>query len=352
VLQGADVLDQQSLDQKLIELDGTPNKSRLGANALLPVSMAIASAAAAERGRPLHADLCQGEGTLLPVPEIQIVGGGTHANFRTDVQDFLLIALGARTFDEVMEITHNVYHAAGDIFRQRNQDCGIADEGGFWPAFERNEDGLVLLVDAIRSAGYTPGRDAAIALDVAASSLYDGNTRRYRFGLEQREFTSSQLISLISDWCSRFPIVSLEDPLADTDTDGWKEITRELGGRIQIVGDDLFTTDEKRIRAGIDRGLANSVLIKLNQIGTVTETIRAIRFTQSAGWQPIISARSGETEDTFIAHLAVSTDAGQIKVGAFARGERMAKWNELLRIRRDLGARATFRRFRDAGPFS
>jgi enolase len=342
-LNGADVLDQQSLDHKLIELDGTPNKSRLGANALLPVSMAIASAAAAERGGPLYAHMCHGEGTLLPMPEIQIVGGGAHANFRTDVQDFLLIAVGARTFDEVMEITHNVYHAAGDLFRQRNQYFGIADEGGFWPAFSRNEDGLVLLVEAIRSAGYTPGHDAAIALDIAASNLYDEKTQRYRFGLERREFTTSQFINLMSVWCSRFPIVSLEDPLADTDIDGWKEITRELGGRIQVVGDDLFTTDEKRIRAGIDRGLANSVLIKLNQIGTVTETIQAIRLTQSAGWQPIISARSGETEDTFITHLAVATNAGQLKVGAFARGERMAKWNELLRIQRDLGARAIFR---------
>jgi enolase len=342
-LRGANVFEQARLDKKLIELDGTPNKSRLGANAILPVSMAVANAAAAARNLPLYAYL--GEGTLLPVPEIQIIGGGAHANWRTDVQDFLLIATGARSFEEVMEITHNVYHAAGDILRERKKYFGIADEGGFWPEFARNEDAIELLVEAIRKAGYTPGREAAIALDIAASDLYNEETKRYSFNLEKRTFTSSEFCGLMAEWCSRFPIVSIEDPMADTDWEGWRAIMEKLGGRIQIVGDDLFTTNEQRIRKGIENKSVNAVLIKLNQIGTVTETIEAIRLTQSAGWQPIVSARSGETEDAFISHLAVATNAGQLKVGSFARSERMVKWNEILRIERNLGQRAKFAGF-------
>ncbi len=339
---GADVFDQPAIDRQLIELDGTPNKARLGANAILPVSMAAANAAAAARNEPLYAYLGQGNGTLLPVPEIQIIGGGAHANWRTDVQDFLLIAVGARSFEEVMEITHNVYHAAGSILRSRNKYFGVADEGGFWPEFERNEDALQLIVEAIVRAGYAPGRDAAIALDIAASDLYDEKTGLYRFNLEQRQFTSSDFAALMADWCNRFPIVSIEDPMADTDWEGWRQIMCSLGGRIQLVGDDLFTTNAQRIRAGIEKRAANAVLIKLNQVGTVTETVEAIRLTQSAGWQPIVSARSGETEDAFISHLAVATNAGQLKVGSFARSERMVKWNEVLRIQRDLGTRARF----------
>lgn len=344
-LRGANVLEQAALDKKLIELDGTPNKSRLGANAILPVSMAVANAAAAARNEPLYAYLGQGQGTLLPVPEIQIIGGGAHANWRTDVQDFLLIATGARSFEEVMETTHNVYHAAGDILRERKKYFGIADEGGYWPEFARNEDALELLVEAISRAGYTPGRDAAIALDIAASDLYDEKTGRYSFNLEKREFTPAEFCSLVTDWCNRFPIVSIEDPMADTDWEGWRAIMERLGKTIQIVGDDLFTTNEQRIRKGIEGKVANAVLIKLNQIGTVTETIEAIRMTQAAGWQPIVSARSGETEDAFISHLAVATNAGQLKVGSFARSERMVKWNEILRIERDLGSRAKFAGF-------
>jgi|SRR5579862_3043528 len=344
-LVGENVLDQAALDRKLIELDGTPNKTRLGANAILPVSMAAANAAAAAMQVPLHAYLGEGKGTLLPLPEIQMIGGGAHANWRTDVQDFLLIATRAQSFAEALEITHNVYHAAGDILRSRNQYFGVADEGGFWPEFARNEDALAVLVEAMDRAGYTPGREAAIALDIAASDLYDEPAGRYRFRMEKREFTPSEFRELMVDWCQRFPIVSIEDPLADTDWDGWRELANQMGDRIQLVGDDLFTTNAQRIQTGIEKKAANSVLIKLNQIGTVTETIHAIRLTQSAGWQPIVSARSGETEDTFISHLAVATNAGQLKVGSFSRGERMAKWNEILRIHRDLGARATFQGF-------
>ena len=341
-LVGSDGLHQELLDAKLIELDGTPNKSRLGANAILPVSMAAANAAAAASHVPLHAYLGKGRGTLLPIPEIQILGGGAHANWRTDVQDFLLIAVGAKTFEEVMEITHNVYHAAGDILRRREKYFGVADEGGFWPDFDRNEDALELMVEAIEAAGYTPGKDAAIALDIAASDLYDKSKGSYSFRLEGKEFTSGEFCSLMVDWCNRFSIVSIEDPMADTDWDGWSAIAHQLANRIQLVGDDLFTTNATRIRTGIERQTANSVLIKLNQIGTVTETIEAIRLTQSAGWQPIVSARSGETEDAFISHLAVATNAGQLKVGSFSRSERMVKWNEVLRIARDLGESARF----------
>ncbi len=341
-LRGCDVSDQRAIDQRLIELDGTPNKSRLGANAVLPVSMAVAKAAAAARGLPLFASLGEGRGVTLPIPEIQIIGGGAHANWRTDVQDYLLIAVGARSFREVLEITHNVYHATGDLLKARGRYYGVADEGGYWPEFATNEEPLALLVEASARAGYTPGREAAIALDIAASDLFDEGAHRYRFRLERREFTSAEMVGLLTEWCERYPIVSIEDPLADTDWDGWGEITRALGGRIQLVGDDLFTTNVARIRAGRERGVANAVLIKLNQIGTVSETLEAIRLTQEAGWQPIVSARSGETEDAFISHLAVATNAGQLKVGSFTRSERMVKWNEVVRIERELGERARF----------
>lgn len=245
-----------------------------------------------------------------------------------------------------MEITHNVYHEAGDIFRKRGKYFGVADEGGFWPEFSTNEEALAVIVEAIQNAGYTPGKEASIALDIAASDLFDEEKKCYRFRLEKREFTSSEFVQLMADWCRRYPIVSIEDPLADTDWDGWREITSSLAKKIQLVGDDLFTTNVQRIQKGIEAGISNSVLIKLNQIGTVMETIAAIRLTQSAGWQPIVSARSGETEDAFISHLAVATNAGQLKVGSFARSERMVKWNEVLRIQRDLGSRARFAGFR------
>lgn len=342
VLRGRDVFDQESLDKTMIALDGTENKSRLGANAILSVSMAAANAAAAARNEPLFACLGQGRGNLLPLPEIQILGGGAHANWRTDVQDFLLIATGAKNYAEVMEITHNVYHAAGDLMKQRGKFFGVADEGGYWPEFKSNEEPLQLLVEAIQAAGYKPGQDAAISLDIAASDLFDEKTGKYRFALEQKQFSTAEFAALMADWCARYPIISIEDPMADTDWDGWQMIFKSLGNRIQIIGDDLFTTNLKRIQTGIEKGIANAVLIKLNQIGTVSETLAAIRLTQQAGWLPVVSARSGETEDGFIAHLAVATNAGQLKVGSFSRGERMAKWNEVIRIERELAGRAQF----------
>ncbi|HSY42993.1 MAG TPA: phosphopyruvate hydratase [Candidatus Acidoferrum sp.] len=341
-LQGRDVFDQNALDEAMIALDGTTNKSRLGANAILSVSMAAANAAASARGEPLFAYLGQGSGNLLPLPEIQILGGGAHANWRTDVQDFLLIATGARSFAEVMEITHNVYHAAADILKERGNFFGVADEGGYWPEFKTNEEALQLMVEAIERAHYEPGRDAAISLDIAASDLFDEKTGTYHFKLEQRQFSNAEFAMLLEDWCGRYPIVSIEDPMADTDWNGWQMIFKRLGARLQIIGDDLFTTNLRRIQAGIEKGIANAVLIKLNQIGTVTETMKAIRLTQEAGWLPVVSARSGETEDAFISHLAVATNAGQLKVGSFSRSERMAKWNEVIRIESELSERAQF----------
>jgi enolase len=339
---GWDVRDQSGLDRRLIELDGTPTKSRLGANAILAVSMAAATTSAAAQRRPLYECLGLGDGTLLPLPEIQIVGGGAHAHWRTDVQDFLLIAIGARSFQEVMEITFNVHRAAGDLMAQRGTIYGVADEGGYWPEFSTNEAILQFMTDAIASAGYTPGLDAAISLDIAASDLYDPQTGRYSFRLENRSFTSGEFADLQIGWCERYPIVSIEDPMADTDWDGWQAVATALRHRIQLIGDDLFTTNLDRIRTGIERNVANAVLIKLNQIGTVTETLAAIDLTQQAGWNPVVSARSGETEDGFISHLAVATNAGQLKVGSFVRGERMAKWNEVIRIEQSLGAKARF----------
>jgi enolase len=344
---GHDVFDQAGLDAALIALDGTPGKSRLGANAILGTSMAVAQAAANVKRIPLFESLGEGQGTLLPLPEIQIFGGGKHAQGRIDIQDFMIMALTAKTYDETLEVTSNVFHAAADVMRERGLLAGVADEGGYWPMFDRNEDVFDALIAAIERAGYTPGREVGISLDIAATDLFrDGH---YTLGLEQRRFTSEQFAALMIEWVNKYPIVSIEDPMAEDDWDGWKIVRNAIGHRCQLIGDDHFTTNIERIERGIAANTANAVLIKLNQIGTVTETIAAIRRTQEAGWLPVVSARSGETEDAFIAHLAVATNAGQLKVGSFSRSERMAKWNEVLRIQRQLGSRA---RFIGAGIFS
>ncbi len=343
LLCGRDANDQRGLDEAMIHLDGTANKSRLGANAILSVSMAAANVSAQATGEPLYRSLGAGEGTLLPLPEIQIVGGGAHANWRTDVQDFMIIANGAKTYRETLEITFNIYHAAGDILHEQGRRYGLADEGGYWPEFSSNEEAFELVIAAIERAGYTPGVDASLSLDIAASDLYDPDTGSYHFRSENRTFTSDEFADLMIDWCRRYPVISIEDPAADTDWNAWQKINAAIGQKVQIIGDDLFTTNPERIREGIEKNAANAVLIKLNQIGTVTETLDAIRLTQEAGWLPVVSARSGETEDTFICHLAVASNAGQLKVGSFARSERMAKWNEVLRIERHLGDRAEFK---------
>ena len=338
VLRGRDVLDQAGIDAAMIAADGTEGKSRLGANALLAVSMAVARAGAASRGIPLHAHL--GSGTLIPLPEIQIMGGGLHAGGRIDVQDFMVIITGARDYDEVLEKTFLIHRCAGEILKREGRLAGVADEGGYWPEIAGNEAAFELLLRAIEDAGCTPGKDVHLSLDIAASDLLkDG---RYHFRSEGRSFTREQFADLMLGWLRQYPIISIEDPMADTDRDGWRLMAQAARSRVQLIGDDLFTTNLARIDAGIADGLANSVLIKLNQIGTVSETIAAIRRTQAAGWLPVVSARSGETEDAFISHLAVATDAGQLKVGSLTRSERNVKWNELTRIRRGLGERAGF----------
>ncbi|MBM7035339.1 phosphopyruvate hydratase [Vibrio ulleungensis] len=338
---GKSVQKQSDIDSQMCALDGTDNKSRLGANAILSVSLAVADARAKALKLPLYKSLApQGSGTLLPLPEIQLVGGGAHAQWRTDIQDFLIIVNGATTYQDTLEVTFNIYRTAEALLKERGLLAGAADEGGFWPTFDNHQAIFEFVVEAITTAGYEPGKEVSISLDIAASDLYrDG---LYHLPLDGKSYTSEQFLQLMLDWCETYPVLSIEDPFADTDFDMWRRFTEQVGDRIQVIGDDLFTTNIARIKQGIDQNLANSVLIKLNQIGTVTETLEAIAITQQAGWLPVVSARSGETEDAFISHLAVATDAGQLKVGSFTRSERMVKWNEVVRIAQQLGESARF----------
>lgn len=338
-LRDMDAFDQASIDRAMIRLDGTPNKRRLGANAILAVSLAVSAAAAESKGAPLFRHL--GGGTLIPLPEIQIIGGGAHADWATDIQDFMIMPVSAQTYSDGLAMVFNVYHTCARLLREKGKLRGVADEGGFYPDCRSHDEIFELLHIAIQRAGYTPGVEVALSLDIAATELYDGQGE-YRLRLEDRAFHASGFADLIAGWCERWHVVSVEDPMAENDWDGWHMIQERIGATTQLIGDDLFTTNPDRIREGIGRNAANAVLIKLNQIGTLTETLDAIRLTQEAGWLPVISARSGETEDAFISHLAVATDAGQLKVGSFSRSERMAKWNELLRIERGLGAHARY----------
>lgn len=338
---GKSVEKQSDIDSQMCALDGTDNKSRLGANAILSVSLAVADARAKALKLPLYKSLAPtGSGTLLPLPEIQLVGGGAHAQWRTDIQDFLIIVNGATTYQDTLEVTFNIYRTAEALLKERGLLAGAADEGGFWPTFDNHQAIFEFVVEAITTAGYEPGKEVSISLDIAASDLYrDG---LYHLPLDGKSYTSEQFLQLMLDWCETYPVLSIEDPFADTDFEMWRRFTEQVGDRIQVIGDDLFTTNIARIKQGIDQNLANSVLIKLNQIGTVTETLEAIAITQQAGWLPVVSARSGETEDAFISHLAVATDAGQLKVGSFTRSERMVKWNEVIRIAQQLGESARF----------
>lgn len=340
-LMGKDVHQQAELDHLMIELDGTKNKSRLGANAILGVSMAIARASAKAQNKGLFQTLAENSGTLLPLPEIQIMGGGAHAKGSIDIQDFMIICTGAESYQECLEMTFNVFHHCGQLLKEKGKLAGVADEGGYWPVFDTNEEVFEVLLESIEKAGYSPGKDIYLSLDIAASEFYDNG--RYHLSLENRSLTGDQFYDVICGWCDQYPIISIEDPFAETDTPNWKRFTKEFGNKIQIIGDDLFTTDIERVKEGKEDKLANSVLIKLNQIGTVTETIECIKQTQEFGWTPVVSARSGETEDPFISHLVVATNAGQLKVGSFSRSERMVKWNEVLRIERELQEKADFR---------
>jgi enolase len=329
-LRGRDAADQAGIDALLLQLDGTPDKSRLGGNALIATSLAVLHAAAGEAREPLWRYLAQGRPVQLPLPQIQIFGGGAHAGRRVDVQDFMVIATGAKSFSQAMEMTAEVYRAAGLLMAERGTLAGVADEGGWWPQFARNEDALDTLVRAIEKAGYTPGEEVAIALDIAASEF--GRGGRYRLALENQELDSDGMCDRLLAWLDRYPIVSIEDPLAEDDEAGLVAFTRAVHGRVQVVGDDYLVTSAPRVQAAAALGACNCVLIKPNQAGTVTETRAALDAARALGYATIVSARSGETEDVAIVHLATGWNAGQLKVGSFARSERMAKWNEGIRL--------------------
>ncbi|PRH84469.1 phosphopyruvate hydratase [Labrys okinawensis] len=340
LLMGRDPFDQAGLDAALIALDGTPTKQRLGGNATVAVSLAVLHAAAASRGLPLWRYLA-GEGEVsLPLPEIQIFGGGAHAGRRTDIQDFMVMAPKAVSFAEALEITAEVYLAAGKIMAERGLLQGVADEGGWWPAFNSNEEALDTLVLAIERAGFTPGDEVAISLDIAASEF--GRDGRYRLGLEGRELDRDGLADYLLGWCERYPILSIEDPFAEDDALGLARFTAAVGHRIQVIGDDFLVTNAGLVEQAARNQTVNAVLVKVNQAGTVSEAKAACEAGRRAGFGTIVSARSGETEDVAIVHLAIGWRAGQLKVGSFARSERMAKWNEALRIEEALGSRARF----------
>ena len=338
---GDSAADQETLDRMLIDLDGTPDKSGLGANALLGASVAAARAAARSAGDPLYVHLGTGAPATLPVPMLNVLNGGRHAEDSTDVQEFMVVPAGFDTFRRALQAGAEVYHALKGLLKERGLGANVGDEGGFAPSGASNRDALELVLRAIEAAGYRPGDQCFMALDVAASELVatDGS---YSLAKEQAAFSREQMIALYEDWVSRYPIVSIEDGLAEDDWDGWSQLTARLGERAQLVGDDLYTTNLKLIKRGMDRRASNAVLVKLNQIGTVTETLEAVSIAKRAGWGTVISHRSGETEDTTVADLAVGTAAGQIKAGAPARGERTAKYNRLLRIEEELSEKAAF----------
>jgi len=337
---GLDAVDQRALDEQLCAIDGSVNKARLGANAILGVSLACARAAAEATGLPLHRYLGGAGAHLLPVPLLNVLNGGAHAQTSVDFQEFMLVPLGLPSFSEAMRAGSECFHALRAVLRERGLGTGQGDEGGFAPSLRHNEEAIELLLAAVNKAGFRPGEDVALALDPAASELYGEG--RYHLRGEGRALDAEQLVDLWMRWCAAYPIVSIEDGMAEDDWEGWQQLTERLGGRVQLVGDDLFVTNSSRLQQGIDRGVANAILIKLNQIGTVTETLDAIALATRNGYASVISHRSGETEDTSIADLAVAVNAGQIKAGAPSRSERVAKYNRLLRIERDLGSAGSY----------
>jgi len=339
-LEGLEALDQRSIDDALISLDGTGNKSRLGANAMLGASLAVAKAGAQESGLPLYRYVGGANAHRLPVPMLNVLNGGVHADNNIDLQEFMLMPIGAPSFSEALQWGVETYHRLKTLLVERHLSTGVGDEGGFAPDLASNEEAVALLVDAIEGAGFTPGRDIAIALDPAVSELYrDGS---YHFDGEDRSLDAAQLVEFWERLVSNYPIVSIEDGMAQDDWDGWSALTTALGDRVQLVGDDLFVTNPERLQRGIDAGVANSVLVKVNQIGTLTETLTTVELAHTNGYTAVMSHRSGETEDTTIADLAVATNCGQIKAGAPARTDRVAKYNQLLRLESELGETATF----------
>ncbi|HYB31600.1 MAG TPA: phosphopyruvate hydratase [Solirubrobacteraceae bacterium] len=337
---GQDASDQRGLDEALITLDGTDGKSRLGANAILGVSMAAARAAAADAGKPLWRYLGGSSARLLPVPTMNVLNGGVHADNPVDFQEFMIAPVGAESFAQAVQIGTEVYHELQRTLKRQGLGTAVGDEGGFAPSLDSNEAPLELLVNAISAAGYRPGDDVAICLDPAASEFFENG--RYELAGEGRSLTSDEMVEYWSSIPDRYPVLSLEDGMAEGDWEGWRKLTDRLGSELQLVGDDIFVTNPAILREGIDRGVANSILIKLNQIGTLSETLDTIALAHDAGYKAVISHRSGETEDTFIADLVVATGVGQIKTGAPARSERVAKYNQLLRIEEELGEQARY----------
>jgi enolase len=343
--------DQRAIDSLLNELDGTPNKARFGANAILGVSMALARAGAAGAASPLYAHLARLYGTpepvvsnmVLPVPMMNILNGGAHADSSVDFQEFLVMPVGAPTFADAVRTGAEIFHTLRGILKKKGHSTGVGDEGGFAPSLKSNREALDVVMEAVSQAGYTPGGDVMLAIDVAASELWDETGRHYEFKKsgEQRR-SSDQMVQLYDEWIRQYPIISIEDGLAEGDWEGWTALTQALGSRVQIVGDDIFVTNPEILRRGIGEGVANAVLVKLNQIGTVSETLDAMSMARDAGYRSVISHRSGETEDTTIADLAVATGAGQIKTGSASRTDRIAKYNQLLRIEEELGARGHY----------
>ena len=339
-VEGLEAAEQALIDRALLELDGTPNKSGLGANALLGVSLAAARAAADEAGLPLYQYLGGPGARILPVPLMNVLNGGVHADNGLDIQEFMIVPAGAGSFGEALRIGVEVFHTLKKLLHDRKASTGVGDEGGFAPDLPGAEAALGVIIEAIEKAGYKPGKDVAVALDVASSELWDKGSKTYKLEGEGKELDGKGMVEFYRKLVEQFPIVSIEDGMAEDDWDGWVALTQALGKRVQLVGDDLFVTNTERIKEGIAKGAANSVLVKVNQIGTLTETLESVEMAHRVGWTTIISHRSGETEDTFIADLAVAVRSGQIKTGSLARSERVAKYNRLLRIEEDLGGAA------------
>lgn len=340
-LSGMDALDQRVADAKMIDLDGTANKERLGANAILGVSLAIAHAAAAESKTPLYRYLGGANAHVLPVPMMNVINGGEHADNNIDLQEFMIMPVGAASFSEGLRWGIETYHVLKSVLNDRGLSTAVGDEGGFAPNLTSNEEALALLVEAIDRAGFVPGQEIALTIDAAASEFYENG--KYRLAGENRDLAAPDFAAYLADLVNRYPIVSIEDGMDEQDFDGWSDLTVELGDKIQLVGDDLFVTNSERLEDGIDRGIANSILIKVNQIGTLTETLETMDLATAHGYTSVMSHRSGETEDTTIADLAVATNCGQIKTGAPARSDRVAKYNQLLRIEEELGEAAAYR---------
>jgi enolase len=342
-LLGFDATDQATLDKKMIELDGTPTKARLGANAILAVSLASARAAADALYIPLYRYLGGVHANILPVPMMNIINGGAHADNCVDPQEFMIVPHGAPTFADAIRYGSEVFHNLKTVLKKRGYATSVGDEGGFAPNLKSNEEAVEVIVEAIQKAGYKPGEDVSIALDPAASEFYDQDKKKYVFKKsDKRELSSDEMIAFWADWVAKYPIISIEDGMAEFDWDGWKKLTDTLGKKIQLIGDDVFVTNPAILAKGIEKGIANSILIKVNQIGTLTETLDAMRMAAGAGYTNVVSHRSGETEDTFIADLVVATGAGQIKTGSASRTDRLCKYNQLIRIEQELGANAIY----------